>query len=280
MRSTIETSAKRERPRTPSNAQRQSSAANGTQFMTEPYHKQEYQPPEQQQAQQRDRLVSLGTSAVVFAHELGNPLQAIFGSVELIENELKQKQIVDPFMTSVIQGAMREINRLRGLLQDFRSLAKTQTLKLQRSDLVKIVEEVLALQESGCQAAGVAVKLVSENPLPPVLLDKGKITQAVLNLCKNAVEAMPQGGCLSIRLYPSGSMVVMEFADNGVGVPGDMDVFQLFNTTKPDGSGLGLAIVRQIVTAHKGTINYMTQPGGGTSFTVSLPMENRNGTSL
>lgn len=262
MRSNIERLANTQRLGTRTNAAPQKSAANGTQLVTE-------------MAQQRERLVSLGTSAVVLAHELGNPLQAILGSVELIDSELKEKQIVDPFVTALVQGALREINRLRGLLQDFRSLAKQQTLKLQRSDLVKIVEEVLALQKAGCQAAGIAAKLESENPLPPVLLDKGKITQVVLNLCKNAVEAMPKGGCLSIRLYPAGSMVVMEFADNGVGVPGDMDVFQLFNTTKPDGSGLGLAVVQQIVTAHKGTISYITQPGGGTRFTVNLPVENR-----
>jgi two-component system sensor histidine kinase FlrB len=66
-------------------------------------------------------------------------------------------------------------------------------------------------------------------------------------------------------------MIVMEIADNGAGVPGDVDVFELFKTTKPDGSGLGLPIVQQIVSAHKGTVNYITELGRGTTFTVNLP---------
>ena len=71
-------------------------------------------------------------------------------------------------------------------------------------------------------------------------------------------------------------MIVMEIADTGVGVPGGADVFQLFKTTKPGGSGLGLSIVQQIISAHKGTINYVTKLGRGTTFTVTLPAENRN----
>ena len=71
-------------------------------------------------------------------------------------------------------------------------------------------------------------------------------------------------------------MIVMEIADSGVGVPGDVEVFQLFKTTKPEGSGLGLPIAQQIVSAHKGTINYITELGRGTTFTVNLPAEIRN----
>jgi signal transduction histidine kinase len=218
----------------------------------------------------------LGTSAAVFAHEVGNPLQAIFGTLEFVETECKRMGIVDPFLMSMVQGAMREVTRLRELLRDFRSLANPKDLDLQLVDLAKIVEEVLAQQELRSRSAGIAVKLECENPLPRVMLDADKITQVILNLCKNAVEAMPEGGCLSIRVYASGPMIVMEIADNGVGVPSGVDVFQLFKTTKPNGSGLGLPIVQQIIAAHKGTINYITEPGRGTRFTVCFPMENRN----
>ena len=95
--------------------------------------------------------------------------------------------------------------------------------------------------------------------------------QVILNLCKNAIEAMPEGGCLTLKSYHSGQAMVLEICDTGVGVPEDMDVFELFRTTKPGGSGLGLPIVQQIISAHNGTIDYTTEPGHGTTFKISLP---------
>ena len=225
------------------------------------------------EAQQRERLAWLGTSAAVFAHEVGNPLQAIFGSLEFLEAEMKRRQMVEPAILSMIEGAMRETDRLRSLLREFRSLANPQILHLKCGNLEKIVEEVLAVQKLGHQTAGIGVKLDYEKSLPPVMLDAGKITQAVLNLCKNAVEAMPNGGRLSIRLYSSGSMIIMELSDSGIGVPENISVFELFRTTKPAGSGLGLPLVQQIVSAHKGTIDYVSEQGIGTTFTIRLPAQ-------
>jgi signal transduction histidine kinase len=276
MISTIVTSENLEILESGSNRQVHGGTANGSQLVACSHPNHENDQPSLQKAQQRERLAFLSTSAVVFAHEVGNALQAIFGSLEFIEIELKRREIIDALLMSTLQGATREIDRLRSLLREFRSLTYTQTLKLQRSDLVKIVEEVLALQKLGSQAAGISIKLEYDTPLPLVMLDPAKITQAILNLCKNAVEAMPAGGCLSIRVFLSGSTIVMEIADTGVGLPDDVNPFQLFVTTKPAGSGLGLPVVQQIVSAHKGTISYVTELGRGTTFTVILPAENRN----
>jgi signal transduction histidine kinase len=272
----IETPVNNEILGTRSNGLPQSNAAVGTPLGLESYRKQGNQRASQKTAEQRERLVSLGASAMVFAHEVANPLQGISGCVQLIQSELEQKQIVDPFVTAMIQGSLREIDRLRRLLHDFRSLANPQTLDLQLVDLEKIIEDVLALQCLRYAAEDVAVKLECEHPLPRIALDARKITQVILNLCKNAVEAMPNGGCLSIRVHSSDTRVIMEIADNGIGVPDDVDIFQLFNTTKPGGSGLGLAVVEQIVSAHKGTITYSTEIGHGTTFTVELPAESSN----
>jgi signal transduction histidine kinase len=257
-----------------SNGQAQGNAANGIQLAAQASRNQAKDQPSQQIAHQRERLALLGTSAVVFAHEVGNPLQAILGTLEFIDAEFRSRQVADPFLTSMIQGAMREMNRLRALLRQFRSLAKPQDLDLQLTDLAKIIEEVLVPQKLGHRAAGIAVNLECENPLPRVMLDAAKIKQVILNLCKNAVEAMPNGGSLSVRVYPLGLRIVMEIADNGVGMPGNVDPFQLFKTTKPGGSGLGLPVVQQIISAHKGTINYITELGRGTTLTVNLPVVN------
>jgi signal transduction histidine kinase len=101
-------------------------------------------------------------------------------------------------------------------------------------------------------------------------LDTAKIKQVILNLCKNAVEAMPDGGCLTLKGYRSRGMVVLEISDDGVGVPDDVNIFELFKTTKPGGTGLGLPLVQQIVSAHNGTIGYKSKPGRGATFKVAL----------
>lgn len=257
-----------------SNGKAQWNTANENGLVAQSNRYQENDSPSQQNAQLRERLALLGISAAVFAHEVANPLQAIGGSLEFIETEFKTRRIVDPCLTSAIQVAIREVHRLGELLREFRSLAKPGNLNLQFADLVKIIDGVLAQQNLMHRAAGIAVKLDHEIQLPRVMLDPDKITQVILNLCKNAVDAMPNGGCLSIRVYRSGPMIVMEIGDSGVGMPRDIDVFQLFKTTKPGGSGLGLPVVQQIISAHKGTISYVTELGRGTTFTVRLPVEN------
>jgi signal transduction histidine kinase len=94
-----------------------------------------------------------------------------------------------------------------------------------------------------------------------------------LNLCKNALEAMPDGGTLTVRLHNTGEQITLEVADTGIGVPEEVNIFEPFVTTKPEGTGLGLPIVRQIVAAHGGTLTYTSEPEKGTTFIVRLPLK-------
>ncbi len=224
-----------------------------------------------QKAQETERLALVGTMAAVFAHEVANPLSGLSASLRFVDNDLKRKDFDVPFLRASVKGAVQEVDRLVSLLNEFRSLALPQSLHLKLTDLREIIEEVLASEKMAYRATGITVKTDFENGLLPIRIDPAKIKQAVLNLCKNAIEAMRKDGCLTIKVYRSGRMVVLEIGDNGIGVPHDVNVFELFKTTKPCGSGLGLPVVQQIVTAHNGTITYTSKVGHGTTFKLCLP---------
>jgi signal transduction histidine kinase len=229
-----------------------------------PHKKSEHKP------QETGWPASVGARAAIFAHEVGNPLAGILLSLKYVEIQLEKQEANDPSLLSVIQGAIGEIDRLGSLLNEFRSLALEQTLNLRCADLPKVVEEVLTLEMIAYRAAGVTIKFAVEDALPPVRLDTKKIKQVILNLCKNAVEAMPDGGFLKLKCYRSRGMVILEISDDGVGVPDDINIFELYKTTKPGGMGLGLPLVQHIISAHNGTIAYKSAPGRGATFKISL----------
>jgi signal transduction histidine kinase len=158
------------------------------------------------------------------------------------------------------------------LLQQFRNLARPQKLRLQPTDLPYVVEELLAVEKVRYAARGIHVELDLSRNLPRLMLDVEKFRQALLNLCTNAADAMPEGGTLKLRGYSSNSSVSLEIIDTGIGIPAGLDIFGLFTTTKPQGTGLGLPIVREIVSAHGGTVTYTSQPGTGTVFRLTLPL--------
>jgi hypothetical protein len=222
-------------------------------------------------AQETEHLALVGTMAAVFAHEVANPLSGLSASLRFVESDLEQKNFDVPSLRATVQGAMREVDRLISLLNEFRSLALPQSLDLKLTDLQEIIEEILASEKLAYGTDGIAIKTDFESSLPLIRIDRAKVKQVVLNLCKNAIEAMRRGGCLTVKVYRSEFKVVLEINDNGIGVPHGVNVFELFKTTKPCGSGLGLSVAQQIISAHNGTITYTTEAGQGTTFKVCLP---------
>lgn len=104
-------------------------------------------------------------------------------------------------------------------------------------------------------------------------VDRKKMIQVLLNLCKNAAEAMPQGGTLTLRRYCSDTKIFLEVVDTGVGIPSELNIFKALTTSKSNGLGIGLAVVEQIVSAHRGSIDYTSELGKRTVFRVTLPLE-------
>jgi signal transduction histidine kinase len=226
-----------------------------------------------ERAQESKPELFLGNSAAIFSHEAVNSLALISSSLQYVDAAVENQDVDANVLKTTLERAIREIDDLASSLREFcLSVVQSQRLKFEIGDLTKVVEDVLALQSFACRAAGVAIKFECENALPAIRLDSAKIKQVILNLCKNAVEAMPQGGCLTVELYQHARSIVLEISDSGIGLPDDVNVFELFTTTKLGGKGIGLFIVQQIVTAHEGTITHWSKPGCGTGFKVVFPI--------
>ena len=227
----------------------------------------------QEQLVERERLAAIGTTAATFAHEVGNPLNSMYMAAQLLERRLaKRRDLIDGTLTTPLRNLMSEIKRLTVLLEEFRALARRQKLNLRSTSLAPLVADLLAVETPAYTARGIKVEQVFPPDLPLIVADSEKLKQVLLNLCKNATEAMPEGGTLTVRAHNSGGQVRLEVSDTGVGIPAGVDIFEPFITTKPQGTGLGLTIVRQIVSAHKGTLTYRSVPGEGTTFTLALPV--------
>jgi len=218
-----------------------------------------------------ERLAAVGTLAASLAHEVRNPLNSISLMLVLLKRRLARLAGgSDPDLAATVENVKREVERLDGLVEEFLSLATLDRLERRRHDPAAVAREAVVLTGPGAAARGVTVR--EDLPaLPPLSIDRQKLKQVLLNLLRNAVEAMPGGGTLTVAARRQGSGVVLEVADTGVGIEPGIDVFDFFTSTKRGGTGLGLPISRRIVEAHGGTLSYESEPGCGTVFRVLLP---------
>ncbi|MEW6032823.1 MAG: ATP-binding protein [Bacillota bacterium] len=218
-------------------------------------------------ALRRERAAHLQIAAGL-AHEIRNPLTAVKGFLELT---LAHRSEV-PEYAGV---ALRELDRAISLLEDYSLLSRAPRIQPSQPVSVTAVLSEAALVARGLAAAGPAVTIdyADSEPGLVILADPPRLKQVLLNLCRNAVEAMPGGGVLTLRARCGTSEVVIEVVDTGLGVPpSDLDrIFEPFYTTKETGTGLGLAVCRRIVEAHGGRIAVESRPGQGTTFRVHLP---------
>jgi len=226
----------------------------------------------EEKLRQSQRFAAIVTAAAKLAHEIGNPLNGLATTVQILERSLgKEQPLANTVLHESVQDLKHEISRLQSLLQGWRLLARPQQLNLQPTSLAELVTEVLRAQVPYYVERDIHLEQNVPRELPLVMVDQEKLAQVLLNLCKNAVEAMPQGGTLTVNGSCTETQVSLVVSDTGVGVAAEVNIFEPFITTKETGTGLGLAIVQQIVTAHKGTITYVSTPEQGTTFTVTLP---------
>lgn len=208
-------------------------------------------------------------------HEIRNPLNSISVNLQILEEDLSAEE---PRSSGELQKRVRrirgEVERLNRILTDFRRYANLPPLTLEICDLAVLIEGVLDFNEPEAQRQKVQVNREID-ALPPVQLDQSQFKQALLNLIINGVQAMEDGGTLTVRAISSDEGVQIDVEDTGRGVePEQLDkVFDLFFSTKEGGTGIGLTIAKQVIEGHGGSINVESSPGQGAKFSIMLPLK-------
>lgn len=222
----------------------------------------------QQRLLQNERLTTIGQMAARVAHEIRNPLVAIGGFARSLLREPPGASCSEA-LTIIVD----EVRRLEAIVREVLDFSKAAPLRREALDLGKIASELLDLMRLEIDDAGVEGRLEVHPDTPPALADRDRIFQALFNLLRNAIHAMPEGGTLTLRTGPAGNHVEIAVEDTGVGMSPDVRsrLFEPFFTTKSAGSGLGLTIAAQIVRDHGGEIDVTSQEGAGTVFRVRLP---------
>ncbi|HKA55515.1 MAG TPA: ATP-binding protein, partial [Candidatus Binatia bacterium] len=220
---------------------------------------------------EQERLKTIGLTAVNLTHEIGNRLNGISTTMQILEYGLaRQPAPADDLLTETVRDLKTETRRMQAVLKDLRTFTTAHILSLRPTEVAAVAAEVVSNQAVRCQALGVRTEQTFPPDLPPVTADREKLALVLHHLCTNALEAMPRGGTLTLGATASAGQVWIQVKDTGAGIADGVNVFEPFYTTKAGGTGLGLAIVRQIVEAHGGRISYTSGPGRGTTFTLVL----------
>ncbi|HXT10160.1 MAG TPA: ATP-binding protein [Candidatus Angelobacter sp.] len=259
------------------------------------------------EAIESERIQALTLLAASVAHEIGNPLNALHIHLQLMEREVKKLRSVEGRVSSVGKSTPRgknrfqesfeegrvdesarkleqylavakgEINRLDYIVTQFLHAIRPTAPQLKPASLNEVVEKTLELLKPELENRGLTVKTKLQQPLPLAPLDATQMQQVLVNLVKNAMQAMTRGGTLTLQTAEGAEGVWLSVADTGGGIPQEQinRIFEPFFTTKKKGSGLGLMIVQRIIRAHDGRIELESHVGRGTTFRIWLPLHER-----
>lgn len=219
-----------------------------------------------------ESLASLTTLAAGVAHEIKNPLGSISIHVQLMRKSLKS-QTEEP-LVRYLDIVTEEIDRLNRIVVDFLFAVRPMDIAPINDDIVAVLKELVEFMHVEVESAGIALAMECDKNIPLIPFDKRYIKQALLNLVKNATAAMPDGGKLRLAIEVIGDELRITVADSGIGIPEDKlgKIFEPYFTTKENGTGLGLTLTYKIIKEHGGDIAVVSKPGQGTTFTITLPI--------
>jgi len=218
-----------------------------------------------------DRLAMIGQLAAGVAHELNEPLVAILGYAELMQQSFGLPDRTAKDLERIVKASLHARDVVKKLLV----FARQAPAQKSPVDLNQVVRDALLLLETRLRKSEVKTVFKSSSNLPGIMGDPGQLQQVILNLCVNALQAMPEGGDLEIHTLSDGRGVLIRVSDNGCGMSEEVknNIFTPFFSTKGVGSGtgLGLSVVHGIVIEHGGSISVKSLPGKGSSFEIVFP---------
>ena len=230
----------------------------------------------QRVARERERLADIGAITAKVVHDLGNPLAALSMQAQLIMRRARRGdfQPVAPVQQPAEQ-ILRTLKRLESLVHEFTDFARDQRLEMRTLRPAAFLASCVELWHALAAERGIDLRLAVPEGIPSLRADEVMLRRVLDNLIKNAIEAVEHGpGEVLVRAaVPSPEKIWITVEDSGSGVPEGVDVFKLFETTKPEGTGIGLAVARQIIVAHGGLIEHSPRSPRGTIFRVELPLD-------
>ncbi|HPF08449.1 MAG: ATP-binding protein [Candidatus Cloacimonetes bacterium] len=228
----------------------------------------------QEQLRHADRLATIGQLSAGIAHEINEPLSAILGFGQLLKSDYQLPEAAEKDVQKIIASALHAREVVRKLMLFSRQVPP----KMKDVNLNKLIEEGFYFLENRCQKQSITIVKELQEALPDIVADASQMHQVLVNLSVNAMQAMPEGGTLTIRTSCSGDTIEMQVADTGIGMDRDLvqKIFIPFFTTKDvdQGTGLGLPVVHGIISSHHGAIKVESEPGQGTTFRIFLKVNN------
>lgn len=232
----------------------------------------------EEKVRRSEKLAAIGKLASGVAHEIRNPLSSIRGFAQYLKNTLKDK----PREKEYAETMVSEVDRINRVVTDLLTFARPMEADLVPTDVTELVERTVRLVKADAQSRDVDIRM-SLSDLSKVPLDANQMTQALLNLLLNSLQAVDSGGHIEVgvELDPSVSRLKIWVEDDGPGISQDQKekIFDPFFTTREKGTGLGLAIVHKIVENHNGEINLQSPPAGkarGCRFTIRIPIQSQD----
>jgi signal transduction histidine kinase len=219
---------------------------------------------------QKERLAAMGEVVARVAHEMRNPLFGITAAAQILAMELKLTEPQKELMTSLFG----EAKRMNHLVEELLDCSKEMKLKKTPFDLIGSLNDSLSFNECFTREKALEVHTFLPAGELRIVADPERIKQVVVNILKNAVDATPPGGAITVKVEETGGNVSIQVTDTGPGIPENIleKIFDVFYTTKRQGSGLGLSISRKIVDSHGGTLTAMNNADVGAAFTITLPL--------
>ena len=231
---------------------------------------------------QAERLAVIGAMSARLAHEIRNPLSSITLNIDLVGDEIgtltRDKVEAGNEARSLLQSIDSEVRRIQRVTEDYLKFARMPKPRRERIALDELLGHGLLFMKSLFEATGVTVNIELEPSLPSISADEEQLWQAILNLVRNAIEAMPKGGTLTVSTARDGNHVVIRISDTGSGITEAErpQIFKPFFSTKSGGTGLGLPLTQQIIIEHDGGIECESDPNTGTTFIIRLPLASEN----